>query len=388
MSACVYLDHASTSYPKPSCVYEAVDRYAREQGVGAARGSHGSARAAADLLASLRRDLGTLLGMPPEGVVLTTGATEALNLVLLGALRGGDHVVTTPWEHNAVRRPLEWLAQHRDVRVQRVAGSLSSGLDRDDLTRLLRPTTRLCVVNHVSNVFGIVAPVAEIVARVRERSPDALVVLDAAQSAGCLPLDAGSLGVDVVCFAGHKGLLGPTGTGGLALREGVAQAIAPTRFGGTGARAREAPFVADLPGRFEVGTQNTWGFAGLHAGVRHLLDEGVDRVTERVRRSTRRLADRLEELPGVDVLRPAARLHHGAVSFTVPPLRPGDVATLLDEHFDIRVRAGLHCAPWAHDWAGSPPGGTVRASVGWNTTDEDLDALVEALEELGGLDVA
>jgi len=379
----VYLDHAATSLPKAACVVDAVAHYARSVGGGAGRSSGSRAVEADELLAALRDALATLLDGPRDGVVLTSGATHSLNLALLGLLRPGDHVLASPWEHNAVTRPLAWLEHTRDVSVTRIPASLTDGLDLDALPGLLRPTTRLCVLSHVSNVFGQVTDVAAVRAALATR-PGVLLVVDAAQSAGVLPVHMQAWGVDALALSGHKGLGGPPGTGALLLRPALQQRLDPVLFGGTGRRSVEQPFVADLPLRLEVGTRNTWGLAGLRAALGLLEGSAVAAAAERVAGRTREAVALLKPLPHVRLFLPAAAQHHGAVSFQVAGLRPPDVAHLLQRHFGVELRAGLHCSPWAHEWAGTRPGGTVRASFGPRTSAEDLLALRDGLASLSG----
>lgn len=381
MKPSVYLDHAATSYPKPECVIDAVTSFARSVGTGAGRGSGPRAEAAGGLLSEVRAGLGELLNAPAEGVVLTSGATQGLNMALLGLLRPGDHVLASPWEHNAVSRPLAWLQQRRGVSVSRLPGSLSAGLDLHALPGLLRPETRMCVLSHVSNVFGQVADVAAVGALLASR-PRLLLVVDAAQSAGVLPIDVRGWGVDVLALSGHKGPLGPPGTGALYLRPELVHAVEPLQFGGTGSRSAEEPFVPELPLRLEVGTQNTWGIAGLHAALGHLRSVGVASVAQHVAALTREAVDMLREFEHVELLLPPAGEHHGVLSLRVAGLRPHDVAHLLQRHVGVEVRAGLHCSPWAHGWAGTRPGGTVRASFGGSTRIDDLLALRDGLAEL------
>lgn len=375
-----YLDFAATSYPKPPGVYAALDRFAREVGIGNDRGGYAEAAAASAAMASSREGIAALIGASPERIVFTSGATESLNTFLLGFLREGDHVLTSSFEHNAVRRPLEYLRRYRKVEVSVLPGSLESGIDPGEIRRLLRPETRCCVLTHVSNSFGLEFPVAEIGRILRER--EIVFALDAAQSLGTLPLDVADIGVDFLAFPGHKGLLGPTGTGGFFIRNGLEEKVLPLKFGGTGVRSAAGFFLADLPYKYEVGTQNTWGLAGLAEGASFVRERTVKAIHGHIAELTAAAANGMKRIEGVSLYLPKTGLPHGLVSFNLKNLPPRDTAALLDEGYGIKVRDGLHCSPDSHRAAGTYPGGTVRASFGIFTSSADVEYLLFALEEI------
>ena len=376
----VYLDHAATSFPKAPGVGAAMLRALAEAGGNPGRSGHAMAVAAQAILNDTRRRLAALLGAPdPSRVVLLAGATEALNQALFGLLRPGDRVVTTSLEHNAMARPLAALAD-RGVVVARVPCAADGTLDVDDLERVLRAgPTRLVAMLHASNVAGTILPAGE-AARLAHRH-GALFLLDAAQTAGVLPLDVRELGVDLLALPGHKGLLGPPGTGALYVAAGVS--LGPLRFGGTGLHSEEERMPEALPEGLEAGTPNTAGLAGLGAALAFLAERGVPAVRAHEVKLTSRLLAGLRGIPGLHLHGVAdAERQVATVSLTLPGWEPVDLAAALDGSFGIAVRAGLHCAPAAHRTLGTFPAGTVRLSAGCFTTPDDVDEAVAALGHL------
>lgn len=379
----IYLDNAATSWPKPEPVYAALAGFLREAGANPGRGSHLMAARAAAALDETRRKLARLLALPdPARVIFAANTTDALNLALKGVLRPGDHAITTVMEHNSVRRPLRAL-EERGVAVTRVGASAEGIIDVEDVRRALRPTTRLVALTHASNVNGAIQPVAEVAAAVHGGS-EALVLIDAAQTLGALPFTLEEIGADLLAFPGHKGLLGPPGTGGLALAPrfdpGV---IATMREGGTGGNSEEDVQPAELPGRFEAGTVNTVGFAALGAALDALFEIGVETVRAREEALTTQLIEGLGAIEGVRVLDPADPARRAAVvSFLVEGWEPADFGVALDSAFGIACRTGLQCAPEACRALGAFPGGTIRLSPGPFTTAQEIDTAVEAVGQL------
>lgn len=377
----VYLDHPATSFPKPEEVYRAVDDFARQIGIGNDRGAYRESFAVADLFASARQGVAGLLGARPDDIVFTSGATESLNTLLLGTLDDGDHVVVSPFEHNAVERPLHYLTHSRQVRVSVLPGDIRQGVDVAALASMVTPRTRLCVINHISNVFGNVAPLADI-ARVLRDYPQVFLAVDGAQSVGTYPLAVMDMGIDFLAFSGHKGLLAPTGTGGFYVSPRLLAAMRPLKYGGTGIKSERHIGLDTLPHKYEVGTQNAWGIAGLAAAVAFLNRHGVAGVHRHIHDLTDKLTARLAAMPGVQIYLPTGE-HHGAVSFNIADLNPADVASLLDNAFGIKVRAGLHCSPLAHRLAGTLPLGTVRVGCGLGNDEADITYFLEAIETIG-----
>jgi cysteine desulfurase / selenocysteine lyase len=376
----IYLDHAATSFPKPPAVASAMTEFLEHAAGNPGRSGHAIAVAAQRTVSDTRRLLASLLGAPdPARVVFAQNATDAINTALWGLLRPGDRVITTELEHNAVARPLTALAD-RGVQVTRVPCGRDGSLDLSDLERALRAgPARLVAMIHASNVAGTILPAAEAATLAHEHG--ALFLLDAAQTAGVLPIDVSAMGIDLLAFPGHKGLLGPTGTGGLYVAPAVK--LAPLRQGGTGVRSEEERQPEGLPEGLEAGTLNTVGIAGLGAAIRFLGAGRMEGARARETALTERLLSGLRMLPSVRVHGPGdARRQVGTVSLSLDGWEPGDVAAVLDSSFGIAVRAGLHCAPAAHRTLGTYPAGTIRISVGWSSTEEHVDRALAALRAL------
>ena len=376
----IYLDNAATSFPKPPEVAEAITDLLTHRAGNPGRSGHSLALAAEAVVAETRRLLAALLGIQdPARLAFTLNATDALNLAMWGLLRAGDRVVTTSMEHNAVARPLFALAE-RGVDVVRLPSASDGTLDLDDLERELRAApTRLVVMTHASNVCGTILPIRA-AAELAHRH-GALILVDAAQTAGVLPIDVQEQSIDLLAIAGHKGLLGPTGTGGLYVAPGVR--LTPMRQGGTGARSEQLSQPEEMPDALESGTVNTVGIAGLGAALRVLRATGIEAVRARESALTARLLAGLREIGGVTVYGPVEPSQRVAVvSVTLRGWEPVDVQAALDSAFGIAVRAGLHCAPLAHRTLGTFPLGTVRLAPGYSTTDDQIDQTLAALREL------
>lgn len=376
----LYLDNAATSFPKPPQVAAAIAEFLAGSAGNPGRSGHRLSMAAQSVVTETRRRLAGLLGVrDPDRLVFTANGTDALNTALHGVLRPGDRVVTTGLEHNAVARPLHALSQ-RDVDWATLRCEPDGGLDLAELERtLVGAPTRLVVITHASNVTGTIQPVRE-AAELAHRH-GALVLVDAAQTAGVLPIDVVELDVDLLAVTGHKGLLGPTGTGALYVDQRLS--LRPSRLGGTGSRSESLEQPRELPDALEAGTVNTVGIAGLGAALQALRDLGAGEPRRRERELTTQLVLGLEEVEGVVVHGPADPARRVAVvSISVAGWEPSDLAAALDSSFGIAVRAGLHCAPLAHRSIGTFPEGTVRLSPGWTTTTEEISIAVAAIREL------
>lgn len=376
----VYLDQAATSYPKPEVVYRAVDRFMREVGVSSGRGAYRRALEADRVVYETRRSLARLFNVrDPSRIVFTSNATESLNLAMKGLLCAGDHVVTTSMEHNAVWRCLKALEGERGIAISVAPCAPDGSLQPGTVENLLRPNTRLVVMLHASNVTGTIMPVEKVGELCRSRGITFLV--DAAQTAGVLPIDAEAMHIDLLAFTGHKGLLGPTGTGGLFVREGLY--LRPLKVGGTGSESLLEYQPETLPDRFEAGTLNVSGLAGLGAAVDFILGETVEKIREKEMALTRQALTGLSNIPGVTLYGPRDAERQVAVfSFNLNGVSPAHVAYVLDEVYGIMTRAGLHCAPCAHRTIGTIEVGTVRASCGYFNSEADVDLLCRAVEEL------
>lgn len=379
-----YLDNASTTFPKPPCVTEAVCRYMTEMGTNVGRGEYASAFDTEDLVFDTRAALCALLGgTDPSDVVFTRNVTEALNLVLKGFLHPGDRVIVSSMEHNAVMRPLTQLAA-AGVTFSRAQCAPDGTLDPREVERLICPQTRAVVMTHASNVCGTVLPIAG-VAEVCHAHGVPLIV-DAAQTAGVVPVSLREWGASVVCFTGHKGLLGPQGIGGCVLDPEFATQIDALVAGGTGSSSDSERMPSFMPDRLEAGTPNLPGIAGLGASLAWLGEKGIEAVRDHELTLTQRLLDGLAPLAAAGRMRlvglPGTEGRTGVVSIQTPGHDLSQVAHDLDARYGIQTRVGLHCAPSAHKTLGTYPTGTIRFSLGWANTESDVDLAIMALNEL------
>lgn len=376
----IYMDHAATSWPKPAAVKSAMVS-ALDEGGNPGRSGHRFSLSAARRVLAAREAVAELLGVSdPARIALAANATAAVNLAIFGLVNPGDHVVTTAIEHNSVMRPLRHLAES-GVSLTVLPCSPEGYVDPDDVRRALRQRTKLLVTTHASNVLGTIQPIATFGQLAREAG--ALYLVDAAQTAGALPIHLAQLPVDLLAFTGHKALLGPQGTGGLYIREGLD--LAPQILGGTGSASEREVQPEFLPDRFESGTPNVPGLAGLAAGARHLLTEGVAAVRAREEGLTARFLQGLQEIHGMVWHGPVeAAARTPLVSLNLQGLDCATLAQSLEDDYGIMTRPGLHCAPAAHRVAGTWPTGSVRFSFGWGNTAGDVDAAVDALAAIAG----
>jgi len=378
----IYLDHAATSWPKPPEVLQAMASFLERAGGNPGRSGHQLSIAAGRIVYDTREAIAELFHVPdPLRVIFTLNATQAINLALYGLLRPGDTVVTSSMEHNAVMRPLRDL-ERRGVRLMVVPCAADGTLDPADVARTITPATRLVVLNHASNVAGTLLPVAEIAPIAHQAG--ALLLVDAAQTAGVVPIDLTSMGIDLLAFTGHKGLQAPPGTGGLVIGEGVdVRQLTPLVRGGTGSRSEFEEQPDDLPDKYESGTPNGVGIAGLGAGVRWVLARGVAAIRDHEMALTQELIAGLSAIPGVTVLGTHdATRSTAVVSFTVAGRRVSAIGLRLDEEFGILCRVGLHCAPAAHRTLGTFPEGTVRLAPGFLSTVDDIHTTITAVRQI------
>ena len=378
----IYFDNAATSWPKPHGVAEAMTHYLTDIGASPGRSGHRLAVDASRVVYGAREAVGELFHAPdPLRVVFGANVTEALNLALNGLLKPGDHVVTGSLEHNSVMRPLRAL-ERAGVSVTIVPCSQTGELDPQHLESAIRPETRLIVLNHASNVVGTLLPVAA--AGQIARRHGILLLVDAAQTAGAYPIDVQADAIDLLAFTGHKSLYGPMGTGGLVIGERVDVAgLAPLKRGGTGSRSEREEQPDFLPDLCESGTPNAVGLAGLSAGVRWVLAEGVEKIRAHELALTGQLLAGLAAIPGVTVYgtRDAQR-QTATVSFNIAGMQPSEVGLRLDDEYEIMCRVGLHCSPAAHRTLGTFPSGTVRFGLGAFNTAEEVAAALDAVAAL------
>jgi cysteine desulfurase/selenocysteine lyase len=375
----IYLDNAATSFPKPKQVIDAVAHYLDEIGGNPGRAAHAQAREAGRVIDRTRRSLATLLGnVKPSRLLCTPSTTVALNLAFKGLLQAGDHVVTTSMEHNSVMRPLHAL-QKLGISHSQIPCSPSGELDPADILPLIQPQTRLIALIHGSNVTGNVMPVSEVGKMARERG--ILLLVDAAQTVGKIPIDPQQSNIDLLAGPGHKGLLGPMGTGFLYVRPGLE--LEPLWQGGTGTYSESMEQPETWPERFESGTLNAPGLAGLAAGIAEVQKQGLEAIAAHEQSLIESLADGLNQLPGIILYgSPDKSSCTGTLSFNVQKLDCSEVAHILDTAYAIAVRSGLHCAPAAHRTINTFPHGTVRVSVSPYNTQEDIHTLIGAVSEI------
>jgi cysteine desulfurase / selenocysteine lyase len=375
----IYLDNAATTFPKPEPVYQAVDRALREIGAGPGRGGYARGIAASRLVFESRETLAEFFRIADSSrLVFTHSATEALNQAIGGLLRPGDHVVTTTMEHNSLVRPLHRAARS-GVKVTWVEADRDGLVDSRKVGAAIRPETRLVALAHCSNVTGTIQPIAEVAQLVRRSG--AYLLVDAAQSAGGVGIDVREMGIDLLAVPGHKGLFGPQGTGFLYVAEGVE--LEPLLVGGTGGQSSGPEQPTAMPERFESGTLNMPGIAGLKAGVDFIIATGLERVREKETGLVGQLLEGLRAMPEVTVHGPRTAAERcSVVSFTAAGIDPSMIGFHLDRDFDICVRVGLHCAFSAHRTIGTFPGGTVRVSPGYFNSEEDIDLFLRALRSV------
>lgn len=379
----IYLDNAATTWPKPECVYDAVDHYQRELGGPNGRSGYREALESNRIVERARRGVAELIGASePLQVVFGCSGTDVLNLAIRGIVRPGDHVVTTVCDHNSVLRPLRALQEDADIEVSYVACDGQGFVSPDDVRAAIRPNTRLVAVIHASNVTGAIQPVNEIGRVVRESN--AFYLVDAAQSLGHVPLDVQAMDVDLLAAPGHKGLLGPLGTGVLYLRPGVEREVSPLRYGGTGTQSDEDRQPEALPDKYEPGNHNLLGLAGLAASTQFLSHESIDLIQAHHTVLAERFLTGLREIEGLTIHGPQSAANRtSVVSITVDGYDPQELAAILESTRRIQCRAGLHCAPRMHEALGTTAGGgTVRFSAGFSTTAEEIDVVVAELAQI------
>lgn len=377
-----YLDNAATSFPKPEGVYTALDRFARSTLANPGRAGHKMALAAEHALDDGRHRLNRFFGgKNPERWVFTLNGTDALNMAFKGVLNDGDHVITTDLEHNSVSRPLVALAEANRITLTRVPADATGTIDPEAVRAAIGPKTRLVAMTHASNVLGTVQPVAEVGKIVREH--DLLFLVDAAQTAGVIPIDVQAMCIDLLALPGHKSLFGPTGTGTLYV--GSRASVRAWREGGTGGDSSSPTQPLEYPYFLEGGTPNVLGVAGLVAGLDFVEERGVKELHRHEIALCDQLRLALAEMPGFDVFGHGdADRRVSTVAFRCEMIAAPELGGILDQAFDIAVRPGLHCAPYIHRALGSAPDGLVRVSPGPFNTSADIDKLVGALKEVTG----
>lgn len=381
MDRLIYLDNGATSFPKPEEVYKFMDYFYRNYGVNPGRSGYDLCMESGSIIENTRKQLTKFFnGKDYNRLCFSYNSTDALNLVINGMLQEGDHAITTTLEHNSVLRPLYHKSEYSGVEVDYIPPDSDGFVDPDDFPKKFKKNTKLVIVNHASNVIGTVQPIKEIGKYCKEHGIP--FAIDASQSAGKIPIDIEDQDIDIVVFTGHKSLFGPTGIGGLYVKDGIDIRI--TRAGGTGVRSAVKNHLAEYPYRLEYGTLNSVGVAGLHAGVKWLEEKGIENIHNHEMKLTAMLRNGLEDTEGV-ILYCLDDLadHIGVFLFNVEGLDAQDVGTFLDVDYNIACRTGLHCAPLIHDHLGtSKIHGAVRFGIGPFNTEEDIETTINAVKEI------
>ncbi len=376
----IYLDNAATTFPKPECVYEAMDKFLREKGANPGRAGHRMSVEAEQEIEKARVTVARFLGIKDtERMIFTFSATDALNMGIKGLLCEGDHVITSKLEHNSVSRPLDSLGNRGVITVTRVENSDDGFIDADDIKKAIRSNTKLIVCTHASNVLGTIQPIGEIGEVARER--DLVFMVDAAQTMGVCRIDVEDHNIDMLAFTGHKGPFGPPGIGGLYVGERVE--LRAWREGGTGFEPESLSQPDTLPYKLESGTPNSVGIIGLKTGLEFCIKEGIDKIGQHERKLMLRLIRALENDDRFEIygcLNGDRKV--GIVSINIKGLKPGEVGAILDNTFNIAVRPGMHCAPFIHRRIGTFPGGMVRISPGYFNTMEEIEEAISGLKEI------
>lgn len=379
----IYLDHAATSWPKPDSVYEAVQRCMRDLGAPAGRSSYTEANEVERLVSATRRSLSRLLGADhSRQIIFTSNGSDALNLAIHGLLGPGDHVITSQAEHNSILRPLAYQAATNDVTVSYVGCGQHGIVSPDEVRAAIQDRTRLIALTHASNVTGAIQPAEAVGQLAREHG--IVFLLDAAQTLGHQPVDVKQLQVDLLAGSGHKGLLGPLGTGLLYVGPGTETQLAPSKQGGTGTDSHSELQPDSLPEKYEVGNLNVPAIAGWGAAVEFLSQRGLQEIQVQLCELTARLLSGLRGIPGIQIFGPIGSEHRvPVVSISLPGVDPQEAALMLDSAYQIQVRSGLHCAPRMHRCLETDSrGGTIRLSLGVMNTSDQVDTTVNALKEI------
>ncbi|MCR1899257.1 aminotransferase class V-fold PLP-dependent enzyme [Irregularibacter muris] len=375
----IYFDNAATTFPKPERVYEEMERVMRSC-ANPGRAGHKMALESGRMIYKTRELLAKLFKIQnPMQIIFTYNATDALNLGIKGFLKKGHHVITTSMEHNSVIRPLKVLEKKDIIELTIVKGDPQGNVDVEDIERAIKTNTQMIITTHASNVVGTLLPIAKIGAIAKKH--EIIYMVDAAQSAGVYPIDVEKMNIDMLAFPGHKSLMGPQGIGGLYIKEGLF--VESLREGGTGSQSESLIQPDMLPDRYESGTPNTIGIAGLGAGVKFLLEEGMDRIREHEEMLTQRFIDGVKEIEAVKVYgTQGAKKQAAVVSINMGQRDTSEISFILDHKYDIACRSGLHCSPLAHKTLGTFEQGTLRFSMGYFNTKEEVDEVISALKEI------
>ena len=376
----IYLDNAATSFPKPKEVATAVYDFMVNNGTSSGRGSYKKAMQSDYIVYECRKLIGKLFNFDhPKKVIFTSNVTDSLNIAMRGILKENDHVITSSLEHNAVWRCLKTLERDINIKIDTVECSKDGITNPQDIKKYIKKDTALIVFTQASNVLGTIQPIREIGAIAREHNIPFLV--DSAQSAGAMKIDVKEDNIDILAFTGHKSLLGPMGTGGLIINTNID--IKPLKAGGTGGDSAYEYQPDYYPNHLETGTSNVSGIAGLREAIKFLNKEGIENIHNKEKELTKYALEKLETVKDIEIYGPKdCEKMLSVISFNIKDKRPEDVGSILDQKYDIMLRAGLHCAPTAHSVIGTKERGTLRIGLGYFNEKEDIDKLVEALNNL------
>ncbi|WP_123054211.1 aminotransferase class V-fold PLP-dependent enzyme [Clostridium sp. JN-1] len=376
----IYLDNAATSYPKPDAVIQKMMSYMKDIGATAGRGAYKTAIEADRLLYNARSMVCKLFnGKDPAKVIFTSNITDALNMVINGFLKEGDHVITSSVEHNAVWRPLKTLERDRNIEISTVPCTHDGITKASDVEKLIKPNTKLIVFVHASNVLGTIQPIREI-GEIAKRH-NIVFLVDAAQTAGAYPIDVVKDNIGILAFTGHKSLLGPTGTGGFLMN--CDANIIPSKSGGTGGDS-SYPYQPDyFPNKYEAGTPNVVGIVGLGEALNFIYSKGIENIRKKEESLIKYAIQKISEVDGIEIYGPRDyKKIVGVISFNLSDIPAEEIAFELDRKYDIMVRVGIHCAPTAHKLMGTQEKGAVRIGIGYFNKKEDIDKIVEALKDI------
>lgn len=375
----IYLDNAATSFPKPEEVYKAVDKCLREYGANPGRSGHKLALKAGRAIYETRELICDLFNIAnPMQVIFTSNATDSLNLAIKGILKKGDHVITSGMEHNSLIRPIKTL-EEIGVENTVVECSRDGVIKIDELKKAIKENTKLIALAHASNVTGTLMPIEEI-GNIAKKN-NILLMIDAAQTAGVYNIDIEKVNIDLLAFPGHKGLMGPQGTGVLYVREGIN--LRQMKEGGTGSKSESLLQPQIIPDRYESGTPNTPGIVGLGAGIKFILEKGIDNIRKHEEELTEYMLNELKKIDKVKIYGTKdSKKQASAISINIGDLDSSEVSYILDQAFDIAVRSGLHCAPLAHKSLGTFEQGTVRFSIGYFNKKKDVDDAITAIKKI------
>jgi len=378
--AIIYLDNAASTWPKPPAVKEKMAEVIEDFAANPGRGGHTLAMKASKTVFRTRVQLSRLFGIQnPNDLFFYLNATQALNQAIKGFLKDGDHVISTTIEHNSVRRPLEYMSRTKQVEVTYVEPRGDQLFYVEDFAKAIRPNTRLLAVSHASNLTGVILPIAELGQLAKQH--DIKFLVDASQTAGVLPIHAEEMNIDMLAFPGHKGLYGPQGTGGLYVHGEID--LVPMIHGGTGSQSEAIEQPTTRPDRYESGTVNTVGLAGLLAGVSEIMEKGVEAIGQHEWELVRKTMTALQAIPGVTVYGPRIETQRvGVVSFNIAGVDASEVSFILDQQYGIATRSGFHCSPLGHQTTGTDMTGAVRASFGMYNTEQEIEALIAAVDEI------